>query len=78
MDGTSLEVIRQTYQEDASELVDLASALQKKRYDKRHSPVDFKVGDTVYLRLGKGYHLLGKPSKRQQPARAGPFTPTES
>lgn len=33
-------------------------------YDKRHKPTVFQLGDEVYLRQRKGYHLLGKPPRK--------------
>jgi hypothetical protein len=69
----AFEVLRQGYQKEAVLLIDMAGALAKLRYDEKHTPTSFEVGETVYLRLGKGYHLPGKPKRKTSPLRAGPF-----
>lgn len=75
--ATAIETIRAAYQDEAAVLIDIAGAMAKLRYDDKHSPADYEVGDTVYLRLGKGYHLPGKPRRKWSPARAGPFKITQ-
>jgi hypothetical protein len=67
-------VLRQEYQQEAAELVAVAGLIAKERYDDKHTPAEFKAGDVVYLRLGKGYQLPGKPPRKWSPQRAGPFT----
>ncbi len=69
----ALDVLRDNYQEEARVLIDVAGFLAKLRYDDRHTLTEFKAGDTVYLRIGKGYHLPGKPKAKWAPKRAGPF-----
>jgi hypothetical protein len=67
----ALDILRKTYQEEAAALIDIASAIAKDHYDRHHEPVDFKVGDEVYIRLNKGYHLPGKPKPKWSQARMG-------
>lgn len=69
----AIEVLRKQYQEEAAERIDRAGAIAKMRYDDKHTPTEFEVGDVVYLRLHKGYHLPGKPNRKWSPQRAGPF-----
>jgi hypothetical protein len=69
----AIDVLRKQYQEEAAERIDHAGAIAKMRYDDRHTPTKFEAGDTVYLRLHKGYHLPGKPNRKWSPQRAGPF-----
>jgi hypothetical protein len=69
----ALEALRQQHQEEAAERIAHANAIAKMRYDDKHTPTEFEVGDTVYLRLHKGYHLPGKPNRKWSPQRAGPF-----
>ena len=69
----AIETIRQTHQDEAVVLIDAAGEIAKLRYNDKHSPTSYEVGDIVYLRLGKGYHLPGKPARKLSPTRAGPF-----
>lgn len=69
----TFEALRSHYQQEAVQLMDIASALSKMRYDDKHTPTEFDVGEEVYLRLGKGYHLPGKPNRKLSPQRLGPF-----
>ncbi|KDN69113.1 hypothetical protein CSUB01_12601, partial [Colletotrichum sublineola] len=69
----SLEVLRETYRTEALALIDAAGVIRKERFDDKHREVEFAEGDKVYLRLGKGYSLPGKPKKKWSPQRAGPF-----
>ena len=71
--SAALEVLCSDFQDEARVLIDIAGFLAKLRYDDRHTPVDFKPGDTVYLRIGKGYYLPGKLKEKWAPKRAGPF-----
>jgi RNase H-like domain found in reverse transcriptase/Reverse transcriptase (RNA-dependent DNA polymerase)/Integrase zinc binding domain/Chromo (CHRromatin Organisation MOdifier) domain len=73
-DAAAIAVIRKTYQEEAEVLIDTAAEIAKLRYDDKHSPVSYEIGDTVYLRLGKGYHLPGKRNRKLSSPREGPFT----
>jgi hypothetical protein len=72
-DMAATEAIRQSYQDEAAVAIDIANAIAKERYDDKHVPANYEVGDTVYLRLGKGYHLPGTPSRKWGPTRTGPF-----
>lgn len=59
-----LPTLREHLRADAQLAMDFASANAKHVYDGNHRPIEFKPGDMVYLRLGKGYHLPGKPSRK--------------
>ena len=72
-DPTAIDILRKTYQEEALALIDKAAAIAKLRYDDNHSPAEYNVGDTVYLRLGKGYHRPGEKNNKWTPLREGPF-----
>lgn len=67
------QILQKQYIEEAARLVDVAGVMAKQRYDERHTQTKFEEGDTVYLRLGEGYHLPGKPSRKWSPVRAGPY-----
>jgi hypothetical protein len=53
--------------------IDFAAARAKRQYDARHRPLEFGEGEEVYLRLHKGYHLPGNPSRKLSQQRTGPF-----
>ncbi|KAI1178547.1 hypothetical protein F4777DRAFT_575789 [Nemania sp. FL0916] len=55
------EIHRQMYQRDAETAIDFAAADAKIRYDSKHNPIQYNVGDEVLLRLHRGYNLPGKP-----------------
>ncbi|KAL0938012.1 uncharacterized protein CTRU02_207743 [Colletotrichum truncatum] len=69
----SIDVIRKIYQDEAAALIDIANSLRKERYDKKHSDVRFSVGDEVWIRLGKGFHLPGQRHNKWTSRRMGPF-----
>lgn len=73
----AFEVLRADYATEAAELTDIAAELAKQRYDDKHTPLHLEVGDKVYLRLGKGYNLPGKPKLKWSAARAGEYTITK-
>ncbi|KAM7203063.1 hypothetical protein V8F33_002411, partial [Rhypophila sp. PSN 637] len=78
-DGAQLEIaqrvtaLKDHLREDARLAMDFAAAAAKRRYDSKHKPVYFEVGDTVYLRLHKGYSLPGKPPRKYSQQRSGPW-----
>ena len=59
-----LDLLRRQYQEEAAKLIDRTSAIAKLQYDDKHTPTRFKVRDTVYLQLYKGYYLPRKPNRK--------------
>ena len=65
--------LREHLRHDAQLAMDFAAAQAKRRYDGKHRPIEFEVGDKVYLRLHRGYHLPGNPSRKYSQQRAGPF-----
>jgi hypothetical protein len=68
-----IPVLRDSIRQDAQLAMDFASARAKRRYDASHRDIEFNVGDKVYLRLHKGYHLPGNPSRKLSQQRTGPF-----
>lgn len=68
------ETFRKLYQREAELAMDFAAADSKIRYDARHTPLEFNIGDEVYLRLHKGYNLPGKPPRKWSQQRVGPLT----
>lgn len=68
-----LPTLRDSLRHDAQLAMDFATARAKRRYDDHHRQIEFNEGDKVYLRLHKGYHLPGKPSRKLSQQRAGPF-----
>lgn len=73
LDKDALDTLRQLYQEEAKHLSDRAAVVAKHRYDQTHRPLEFAVGDRVFLRLHRGYSLPGKPPRKWSQQRAGPF-----
>ncbi|KAI8662371.1 hypothetical protein NCS56_01040800 [Fusarium sp. Ph1] len=73
VDAQALEALRKIYYKEAEFLIDTSASLAKIRYDAKHEEINIEEGDTVYLRLHKGYHLPGKPKKKWSPTRAGPY-----
>jgi hypothetical protein len=52
---------RELLQEEAKLSIAVAQMRMKKHYDKTHRFISFAPGDYVYLKLGHGYSLPGKP-----------------
>jgi hypothetical protein len=52
--------------------MDIAALIAKEKYDNQHSPIEFEEGNTVYVKLGKGYSLPGKLKCKWSPLRSGP------
>jgi hypothetical protein len=72
-EAKDIPVLRDYLRQDAQLAMDFAAARAKRRYDGTHRDIEFKEGDKVYLRLHRGYHLPGKPSRKLSQQRAGPF-----
>jgi hypothetical protein len=72
-EAKDIPVLRDYLRQDAELAMDFAAARAKRRYDGTHRDIEFKEGDKVYLRLHRGYHLPGKPSRKLSQQRAGPF-----
>lgn len=63
-----------TVREDAAEALRYASMYMKRYYDRKHQPQHYTVGDSVYIRLHKGYHIPDKGiSNKWLQQDAGPF-----
>ena len=65
--------VRANVRHEASLALSFAAARAKEQYDRHHRPLSFDIGDNVYLRLHRGYHLPGKPPRKYSQQRAGPF-----
>lgn len=73
-DPAEIPVLREHLRRDALLAMDFAAAEAKRQYDSKHKPVEFDVGQQVYLRLHHGYHLPGRASKKLSQQRSGPWT----
>ena len=63
-----------TIRKDAAEALKYAATYMKKYYDRRHEPQHFAEGDSVYIRLHKGYSIPDKDvSRKLLQQDAGPF-----
>ena len=58
---------------DAQLAMDFAAVQAKRRYNGKHRPIKFEVGNKVYLWLYYRYHLLGNLSRKYSQQRVGPF-----
>ncbi|RKF60445.1 Transposon Ty3-G Gag-Pol polyprotein [Golovinomyces cichoracearum] len=60
---------------EAIDAIKFASMFMKRRYDKKHKPVFFKVGDFVSLRLHRGYNIPGFSERNTKIEQqfSGPF-----
>jgi hypothetical protein len=65
--------MRELNRRDAEVAITFAQATAKLRYDDRHRPVQFQVGDRVMLNLHRGYKLPGTSSHKFTQQRVGPF-----
>ena len=73
VDVNSIPYLREHLRRDAELATDFAVNRAKARYDSSHRNIEMKPGDEVYLRLGKGYHLPGRPNHKFSQQRSGPF-----
>ena len=44
--------------------MDFTAVQAKRRYNGKHRPIKFEVGNKVYLQLHRRYYLLGNPSRK--------------
>ena len=58
---------------DAKDAIAFAAVKMKEYYDQHYRPIYFNVGDTVKLRLHKGYNVPGVKSHKLGPQFCGPF-----
>lgn len=72
--AVDFDTLRKLYQKEAKAAIDFAAADAKARYDAKHNPISFNIGDSVYLRLHKGYNLPGKPPRKWSQQRVGPLS----
>jgi hypothetical protein len=59
-----IPTLREELHQQAQLAMDFTAADNKRRYDSKHKPVEFKKGDKVYLRLYHRYHLPSKPARK--------------
>ena len=74
--NSNLDLQRAVIRQDALDAVDFANAMAKLRYDSKHQPLRLNVGDSTYLQLHRGYHLVGKDpntNTKLSERRIGPF-----
>jgi transposase InsO family protein len=69
----SAPALRSLARADAEDASKHAAFHIAKNYNRKHEEASFKVGDRVYLRLGKGYKLRGIPKAKLGLQRVGPF-----
>jgi hypothetical protein len=71
------QAMRQDFKlrDDAYEALKIASVYMKHRYDSKHMPKYFEVGDMVLLNLHHGYEIpqTGSLGRKLAPKRVGPF-----
>jgi hypothetical protein len=65
--------LRQIKREDAEEAIAFANINMKHHYDRRHTAITLKVGESAYLRLHHGYTIPGLHNKKLSNQRVGPF-----
>ena len=64
---------RSIHRSEATDAVVFAAAKAKSWYDKRHTPLVLLEGSHAFLRLHRGYHLPGHPSRKLSQQYCGPF-----
>ena len=69
--------LRQQTRREAEFAMDYANAYAKRIYDSKHRPIEFEVGQEVYLRLHQGYTLPHKPHRKFSQQRSGPWKITK-
>jgi hypothetical protein len=69
----SAPVLHALARADAEDASKHAAYYIAKYYNLKHKDVSFKVGDKIYVRLGKGYKLRGVPKAKLGFQRVGPF-----
>lgn len=68
------EKLRLIKREAADEAIAFANVMTKARYDGKHTPLNLKEGDEVYLRLHHGYKIPGEGNRKLHQQRVGPFS----
>lgn len=53
---TTIEEERENFRKEVAEAISAAQALQKIRYDPRHTLIKWKEGDRIYIKLHKSYN----------------------
>lgn len=69
----NFEALRQEYRDMAQEALAFANINMKYRYDQKHKPLSFKIGDWVLLRLHHGYRVHGHLHRKLAPQRSSPL-----
>lgn len=74
-DNTDLDWVakRSIFRAEAVDAISFAAAKSKLWYDRKHKPLVMEEGQYTYLRLHRGYHLPGKPSRKLSQQFCGPF-----
>lgn len=67
------EELRLQYRDCAAESLAFANAKMKYQYDRKHKPLNLKVGDWVELNLHGGYKTAGHLNRKFDLQRDGPF-----
>jgi len=55
--AADIPVLRDYLRQDAQLAIDFAAAEAKRRYNGKHQPLSFEVGQKVHLQLHHGYNL---------------------
>jgi len=58
------EQLHKIYQQEAQDAIAWSNLIMKWRYDKRHIPLLFNLGDLINLKLHHGYRVLGVKNKK--------------
>ena len=68
-----IAALREYLRYNAQLAIDFVAVQVKRRYNGKYRPIKFEVGDKVYLRLYRKYHLLENLSCKYSQQRIGPF-----
>lgn len=71
--AADIRFMRQHLRRDAQLTMNGVSAESKQIYDAKHRPLEFNIGNQVWLKYGKAYKPLFRGSKKTTPPRGGPF-----
>ncbi|KAK1782579.1 hypothetical protein QBC45DRAFT_318283, partial [Copromyces sp. CBS 386.78] len=58
------QILRKHIREDTRLAINFTIANTKRRYNTNHRQIQLEIGDKIFLKLYKGYYLLGRPSKK--------------
>ena len=72
--ATIIEEERSRLRKEAEESISFAQTMAKLRYDPRHSSLELKEGDKVFIRLHRGYTQPGLKNRKFSKQRVGPIT----